>query len=170
MTEPVWTRAKWTAFWTSPDGKNRPAPKSRAKFAWDEENLYVAVFSEDDDVWSTFTKRDSNTWEQEVIEVFIDADGDQKDYLELQVTPANVVFDAKFARHRSDLKVARAWNMAGWKTAVKVDGTLNKRDDKDRSYTVEMVIPIAEVHRSCRETGGWTAVAHQSVPLGSGEG
>ena len=96
-------------------------------------------------MWSKFTERDSNTWEQEVIELFIDADGDKKDYLELQVTPANVVFDAKFARHRSDLKIARAWNMAGLKTAVSVDGTLNKRDDVDKSWTVEMAVPFAEV-------------------------
>ena len=61
----------------------------------DADYLYIAVESEDTDVWSTFTKRDANTWEQEVIEVFIDADGNKKDYLELQVTPANVVFDAK---------------------------------------------------------------------------
>ncbi len=145
MGEPAWKRARWTRYWTSPDGRGRPAPKSRAKFLWDDENLYIAVESQDNDVWSTFTERDSNTWEQEVIEVFIDADGDKKDYLELQVTPANVVFDAKFARHRSDLKAARSWNMKGWKTAVKVDGTLNKRDDQDKGYIVEMMIPVAEV-------------------------
>ena len=145
LDEPVWGRARWTPHWTSPDGKNGPAPKTRAKFAWDDAHLYVAVAAEDDDIWSTFTERDSNTWEQEVIEIFIDADGDRKDYLELQVTPANVVFDARFAAHRSDLAAARAWNMEGFKTAVQVDGTLNQRDDKDRGYTIEMAIPIAEV-------------------------
>jgi hypothetical protein len=96
-------------------------------------------------VWSTFTARDSNTWEQEVIEVFIDEDGDGKDYLELQVTPTNVVFDAKFATHRSDLKAARAWNMEGLQTAVTVDGTVNAREDTDKSWTVEMAIPAAQV-------------------------
>ncbi|MBV70343.1 MAG: hypothetical protein CMH52_03255 [Myxococcales bacterium] len=145
LDEPVWKRARWTAWWTHPSGKKTKAPKTRAKFAWDEDNLYVGVESIDDDVWGTLTKRDSNTWEQEVIELFIDADGDKKDYLELQVTPANVVFDAKFSRHRSPLGPARGWNMTGLKTAVHVDGTLNKRDDKDRRWTVEMLIPAAEV-------------------------
>ncbi len=145
LDEPVWTRAPATAEWTSPDGKDGPAPKTTARFAWTPETLYIAVESADDDVWSTFTERDSNTWEQEVIEVFIDPDGDKKDYLELQVTPANVIFDAKFERHRSDLAKARAWNMAGFETAVTVDGTLNERDDTDRGYIVEMAIPVAEV-------------------------
>lgn len=145
LDEAVWKRAKYTDYWVAPNGKGGDAPKVRARFAWDAEFLYLAVESEDTDVWSTFTDRDSNTWEQEVIELFIDADGNRKDYLELQVTPANVVFDAKFAKHRSDLAVARAWNMAGLKTAAKVDGTLNARDDVDVGYVVEMAVPVAQV-------------------------
>ena len=80
-----------------------------------------------------------------MIELFIDADGDRKDYLELQVTPANVIFDARFARHRSDLKKARSWNMKGLKSGVTVDGTLNQRSDRDKGYIVEMAVPISEV-------------------------
>jgi len=145
LDEAVWGRAKPTAAWTSPDGKRRPVPKTTARLAWTATHLYVGVESDDDDVWSTFTARDSNTWEQEVIEIFIDADGDKKDYLELQVSPTNVVFDARFERHRSDLSKARAWNMAGLETAARVDGTVNQRDDTDRGWTVEMAIPVDQV-------------------------
>lgn len=145
LDDAAWQPLKWTPYWVAPDGSKRPAPRTRAKFAWDDQYLYVGVHSLDDDVWGTFTDRDSNTWEQEVIELFIDADGDKKDYLELQVTPKNVVFDAKFARHRSDLKVARAWNMAGLKTGAHVDGTLNERDDTDKGWSVEFAVPFAEV-------------------------
>lgn len=145
LDEPIWAGARPTEWFTAPDGSDKVVPRTRARFTWDADFVYVAVEATDDDVWSTFTDRDSNTWEQEVIELFIDADGDRKDYLELQVTPANVVFDARFESHRSDLAKARAWNMAGFKTAVAVDGTLNARDDVDRGYTIEMAVPIAEV-------------------------
>lgn len=157
LDEPAWSRAAWTPWWVAPDGKGGPAPRTRARFAWDDRYVYVAVHAEDTDVWSTFTERDSNTWEQEVIELFIDADGDRKDYLELQVTPANVVFDARFTHHRSDLAKARAWNMGGLKTGVHVDGTLNQRDDADRGYTVEMAVPVGEVPggASLRADGRW---------------
>ncbi|MGK0361204.1 MAG: hypothetical protein ACI9U2_003522 [Bradymonadia bacterium] len=144
LDDAAWQPLKWTPYWTAPDGSKRPAPRTRAKFTWDDKYLYVGVHSLDDDVWGTFTDRDSNTWEQEVIELFIDADNDRKDYLELQVTPANVVFDAKFATHRSDLKVARAWNMAGLQTGAFVDGTLNARDDVDKGWSVEIAVPFAE--------------------------
>jgi len=145
LDEPVWGRTVATAKWTSPDGKDRPAPETTARIVWTPTHVYIGVESVDDDIWSTFTERDSNTWEQEVIEVFIDADGDKKDYLELQVTPANVIFDAKFESHRSDLAKARAWNMEGLETAVAVDGTLNERGDTDKGYVVEMAIPVARV-------------------------
>ncbi len=145
LDEAVWQRARKTHWWVSPDGSDRKVPKTRAQFSWDKDKLYVAVVSEDTDVWSTFEKRDSNTWEQEVIELFIDADGDKKNYLELQVTPKNTIFDALFVKHRSDLAKARAWNMKGFETAVHVDGTLNQRGDTDRGYTVEMAIPFSEV-------------------------
>jgi hypothetical protein len=145
LDEAFWSTATWTAKWTHPNGTDAPAPDAQAAFLWTPTTLYVGVRATDTDIWTDFTERDSNTWEQEVIELFIDADGDKKDYLELQVTPANVVFDARFEAHRSDLAKARAWNMAGLRTAVVVDGTLNARDDEDKGYTLEMAIPVAEV-------------------------
>jgi hypothetical protein len=145
LDEAAWTTATWTPKWTHPNGTDAAAPDAQAAFLWTPTTLYVGVRATDTDIWTDFTERDSNTWEQEVIELFIDADGDKKDYLELQVTPANVVFDARFEAHRSDLAKARAWNMAGLRTAVAVDGTLNARDDEDKGFTLEMAIPVAEV-------------------------
>jgi hypothetical protein len=145
LDEPAWSETSWTRFWGHPSGKRVRAPLTRAKFLWSPDALYIAVEARDHDVWGTLTERDSDTWTQEVIELFIDADGDHRDYLELQVTPANVVFDARFKHHRSDLKVARAWNMTGFKSAVWVDGTLNQREDRDRAWYVEMKVPVAEV-------------------------
>ena len=145
LDEPFWSTATWTPKFTHPNGTDAAAPDAQAAFLWTPTTLYVGVRATDTDIWTDFTDRDSNTWEQEVIELFIDADGDKKDYLELQVTPANVVFDARFEAHRSDLAKARAWNMAGLRTAVAVDGTLNARDDEDRGFSLEMAIPVAEV-------------------------
>ena len=145
LDEPFWANAAWTPSFTAPNGSDALVPQVKAAFFWTPTTLYVGVKSEDTDVWTDFTERDSNTWEQEVIEMFIDADGDQKDYLELQVTPANVVFDARFEAKRSDLAKARAWNMSDFRSAAFVDGTLNNRGDVDRGFSVEMAIPVAEV-------------------------
>ena len=138
-------------------GTDKAHQNTQIKALYDDTNLYLGIVAKDSDIWSTFKSRDSNTWEQEVVEVFIDALGTKRDYLELQVTPANVIFDAKFARHRSDLAVARAWQMKGLVTAVNVEGTLNQRDDADTQYTIEMKIPIDAVPggRAGLKRGQW---------------
>lgn len=111
--------------------------KSEAKVAWDDKFLYIAFENVDDDVWSSLKKRDDKLWTQEAVEVFIDANGDGKDYVELQVNPLGTIFDSYLVSYR---KNDNAWN-SKLVAAVKVDGTLNKRDDKDKGWTVEMAIP-----------------------------
>jgi hypothetical protein len=143
LLEPVWKRAGWTHDWSDPQGNSKKrTPKTRARFAWDSHFVYVGIECWDSDIWATLKGRDQNTWEQEVVELFIDHDGDHRDYLELQVSPANQVFDARFDYRRSALKKAKTWDFKGWETAVYVDGTLNQRTDRDVKYVVEMKIPV----------------------------
>ena len=148
MNEESWQSAKWTKRWLDPLGrtsKRSKVPNTRAKILWESDAVYIAIESIDQHVWAKLTQRDSNTWEEEVVEVFLDPDGDKRDYLELQVTPANVVFDARFAYRRSDLTTARAWNYQGWQTQVQIKGTLNDASDRDEKYVVEMKLPIAKI-------------------------
>jgi hypothetical protein len=71
--------------------------------------------------------------------MFIDADGDGKTYVELQANPRGVTFDSYLATYR---KNENDWDPPGFRAAVKVDGTLDKRDDTDKGWVVEMVIPL----------------------------
>lgn len=141
LDEPVWSKSTPTGpFVNTMDGS--PVPfRTEAKAAWDDKFLYVAFQCEDDDVWSDFKNRDDKLWTQEAVEVFIDADGDGKDYIELQVNAHGAIFDSYLPEYR---KNQNDWN-SKLKAAVKVDGTLNKRDDKDKSYTVEIAIPWDDV-------------------------
>lgn len=115
--------------------------------------LYIAGYMQDEHAWGTLTERDSDTWKQEVLEVFIDPDGDGKDYLELQVTPGGVIFDANFkdalgageGTRDEQIDRARAWNMEGLEASVVVDGTYNDEPGKDTSWTVEMKLPFASL-------------------------
>ena len=96
MSEAVWKRSGWTHDWSDTQGNSKKRkPKTRAKFAWDSNHVYIGIECWDSDIWATFKGRDQKLWEQEVVEVFIDHDGDYRDYLELQVSPANQVFDAQ---------------------------------------------------------------------------
>lgn len=138
LDEKVWTEAATSDdFVRTMDGQ--PADqKTTAKVLYDDKNLYVALDNEDADVWSTLEKHDDKLWTQEADEMFIDADGDGKTYVELQVNPKGITYDSYLPAYR---KNQNDWE-SGTKAVVKVDGTLNKHDDKDKRWVVEMAIPL----------------------------
>jgi hypothetical protein len=124
--------------------------KTEAKLAWDSKYLYVAFDNQDSDVWSNLTKRDDKLWTQEADELMIDADGNGKTYVELQVAPNGTVFDTylpEYRKYEDSIDPKRkpySWN-SKLVAKVVVDGTLNKREDKDKGWTVELAIPLEDV-------------------------
>lgn len=118
-----------------------------------EKSLILAAHMDDKHVWGTLENRDDETWREEVLEVFLDPDGDGKDYMELQITPLNTIFDARFATRlgtgdgtRMDqINIAKKWNLEGLESAVHVEGTLNDDSDQDQSWSVEMRLPLDKI-------------------------
>jgi hypothetical protein len=144
LDEPDWKKAASTGpFVRTMDG-GATKYRTEAKMLWDDKFLYVAWICEDEDIWTSYTQHDDPLYNQEVVEIFIDADGDGKTYNELEISPANVTFDAYFPSHRENLPKAITWE-SGIKSAVVVNGTLNNAADKDQSWTVEVAIPIANL-------------------------
>ena len=91
---------------------------TEAAIVWDETNLYVAFSCTDDEPWGTLTKRDDHLWNEEVVEVFLDPDGDGLNYAELEVSPNNVVVDLLLARPRAPLDESIRWDIEGLQTAA----------------------------------------------------
>ena len=102
LDEAVWKDAASTGdFVRTMDGM-KPDQKTTAKVLYDDKNLYVAFEMEDKDVWSTLTKPDDKLWTQEAVEMFIDADGDGKTYVELQANPKGAIFDSYLPAYRAE--------------------------------------------------------------------
>ena len=55
--------------------------------------LYVRFVCQDDDILTTLSGRDAEYDQEDVVEVFPDPVGDEKEYIELQVSPNNGVGD-----------------------------------------------------------------------------
>jgi hypothetical protein len=141
LSEPGWAAAEPAALVNTMTGR-APRYPTRARVLWDDAHLYVGFECEDEQVWAKAGREhDDPIYEDEVVEVFIDADGDGRSYDEVQVSPANVQFDASFVHHRSDLATAKRWS-SGTKSAVAIDGTLENDVDRDRSWTAELAIPL----------------------------
>ncbi len=115
-----------------------PAQPTVARLLWDDQFLYVAFEATDDEVFARPGRRqDDAIWEDEVVELFVDPTGTGRGYAEIDVSPANVRFDARFDHWRSDLAAARAWDSRAV-TAARVD----RGPRGDLGFIVEMAVPL----------------------------
>ena len=127
-----------------------PAEEVEAGVMMDEKNLYLGFKVKDTDLQSPYTDRDSALWSagenrsSDVVEVFLDPDNDGLNYLELQVSPANVVFDAIFAAYRSPRWQTAKEKDLSFEHAVQIDGSLGDAR-RDKGYTIEIAIPWEEL-------------------------
>ncbi len=151
LDEPAWAEAPSMGVFVNTMSGEPVRQRTEAKMLWDDKFLYIGFDSQDDDVWAEFDKRDDKLWQQEAVEIMIDANADGRSYVEFQVSPKGMIFDTYLPEYRKyedtlDPKAKPfSWN-SGLKAAVKVDGTLNKRDDTDRGWVAEIAIPLTDVN------------------------
>lgn len=133
LDETSWTSApRISEFRHIHDPSRRSKYPTEAAIVWDDEHLYVAFVCTDPEPWGRMTNRDDRLWEEEVVEVFLDPDGDGENYAELEVSPNNIVVDLLMPRRGADLPTALRWNIAGLRTAVSKDA---------QGWTAEIAIP-----------------------------
>jgi len=152
-----WQQAAWTENFIDIEGESKPAPrfKTRVKMLWDDKYFYVAADMEEPDIWGTLTQRDAVIFHDNDFEVFIDPDGDTHEYYELEVNALGTEWDLFLVKpYRDGGPAVDAWDIRGLKTAVNIDGTINKPGDVDRGWSIEIAIPWA-VLRQC---------AHKDAP------
>ena len=139
--EPAWKAAPQVTLRGSFDGRAAPL-RTQARLLYDDANLYVTFDVEDPDLWGTHRERDAPLYEQEVVEIFLDANADGRTYNELQVSAHNVHFDAYFPARRQGMELS--WD-SGMRSAVQLRGTPDDATDRDEGWTVELSIPIARL-------------------------
>jgi len=141
LEEPAWQKATPIEFKLTVDS-GRPKFPTTARMLWDDKYLYVGYHCVDEDVWATMTKRDDKLWEEEVVEIFIDANGDSASYIEIEVNPLNALVDLfVLNREGRTAKFLFDWDSKGIRHAVYVDGDVNRRDVKDNFWSVEIALP-----------------------------
>jgi len=112
----------------------------------DDSTLYFAFICQDPDIWSSFARRDDHLWNEEAVEVFIDADDRPDTYVEIELSPANVLFDSYIVDPQHiDFAATAAFDLPGIRTAVVLDGTLNQREDTDAGGRAEIAIPFRDL-------------------------
>lgn len=112
------------------------------KLTWDGEFLYIAAKLEEPHVWATLSRHDAIVFHDNDFEVFIDPDGDARNYYEIETNALGTVFDLLLPRtYRAGGTANHDWNLRDMRIAVGVNGTINDPTDIDHSWCVELALP-----------------------------
>jgi hypothetical protein len=171
LDEPDWQRApKSEAFVDIVTGQPAWFD-TRVSILWDDQYLYFGFRAQETDVWATLTERDSKIYLDNDLEVFIagrDAyyefeinalntiyevfwiwqdmyyPGSPYRVPEWDPSGRKLLILEGVGGHvhpRGKRNGFLDWDFPGLRHAVHVDGTLNRRDDRDRGWTAELAFP-----------------------------
>ena len=144
LEKSFWHDAPWTEEFVDIEGDSRPVPRyrTRAKMLWDDDYLYVGAEMEEPHVWASLTEHDAVIFQDNDFEVFIDPDGDNHDYYELEINALNTTWDLRLVKpYRDGGPAINEWEVPGFLSAVAINGTINDARDIDRGWSVEMAFP-----------------------------
>ena len=144
LDDEAWRAAAWSEDFIDIEGEARPRPpfRTRVRMLWDDQFLYIAAELAEPNVWGTLTERDAVIYHDDDFEVFIDPDGDTHNYYELEINALGTVWDLMLLKpYRDGGPAIDSWDIAGLRSAVAVDGSINDARDTDRGWTVELALP-----------------------------
>lgn len=144
LDKAAWQEAPWSDWFVDIQGASLPQPrfKTRMKLLWDDQYLYVGAELEEPDVWATLVEHDSVIYHDNDFEVFLNPTNDGKKYFEFEINALNTSWDLFLPKpYNQNGQADNSWEIPGLKTAVWIDGTLNRPGAKDRGWRVEMAFP-----------------------------
>jgi hypothetical protein len=144
LDEPAWQAAPWWEDHADIEGfqKTKPRFRTRGKMLWDDKYFYIAAFLEEPHVWGTLTQHDAVIFQDNDFEVFIDPDGDNQQYYEIEINALNTEWDLRLAKaYRNGGPALNEWEIPGLLHATHVEGTLNQPGDTDRGWSIEFAFP-----------------------------
>lgn len=136
LTKEEWRQAEGLQLIETVSG-NEIAYPTKVKLLWNDEYIYAGFECVEDYVLATMTEYNDKLYEEDVVELFLDADKDRKTYIEIEVNPNNAVLH--YGIHN---------NLTGKLTQyARVDNHIESaviyNQDKKR-LMVEFAIPLTE--------------------------
>ncbi|MGL4956358.1 MAG: carbohydrate-binding family 9-like protein [Bacteroidales bacterium] len=144
LTDEEWGKVEWMDTFADIEGEKMPKPffATRAKMMWDDKYFYIAAELKDNHLWADITARDAVIFHNNDFEVFIDPQGDNHHYMEIEINALNTVWDLMLPKpYKNGGNAVDSWDIVGMKSAVKIYGTLNDPSDIDSMWTVEIALP-----------------------------
>lgn len=144
--EESWESAQFTESFIDIEGVKIPKYDTKVKMLWDDKYLYVYSQMEEPHVWGNLKQRDTVIFYNNDFEIFVDPSGTATNYVELEINALGTVWDLALDKpYRVGGKANDDWNVDGLKSAVNIQGSLNKSDDTDKQWSVEFAIPLVDL-------------------------
>lgn len=180
LDEDAWKNAviiplEYEKIWFREDGKRMAriekaqTPFSFARLLWDENFIYFACYCEDEDILATQKGRDADIWTEDAFELFVCPSYDSNRYWEYEWSPGNQLLDIAWGEEKKDFEKDKKWNGES-ESAVTVNGTLNKHDDRDQGWVLEVKIPLKDFAPFSIDPEGWRiTILHYSKWMEGGK-
>jgi hypothetical protein len=112
---------------------------TRVRLLWDEEALYAGYDCEDEDITAQYVNRDDPTYQDDVVEFFLNPKPSQDTiYFGMEMNARAVMYDYLMA---SGTGLFKQFDLRNFKLATSLRGTMNARGDKDEGWSLEVAIP-----------------------------
>ena len=119
-------------------GSTEPRTATRARMLWDREYLYFYAEMDDTDLYADVKQHDGQTWNNDVIELFLKPAVDKPGYYEFQINAAGTTLDMFLPRRGAGgYDRFKADGDFDFPAAVTLQGTLNQWTDTDTGWTAE---------------------------------
>lgn len=141
LDEADWKRAARTGAFVD-RAMAEARPNSDARFLWDDDALFVALYAADQDIEAKVKEHDSPLWLEDSFSIRVVPEGSTSHYL-IDVSAAGVISDAReLASGALDPKWESGMTA---KVDIDEDETLNDPSDEDEEWVVEARIPLASI-------------------------
>jgi formylglycine-generating enzyme required for sulfatase activity len=153
LNESSWRNAEWTEKFGHIvfEGYRTPLYATRAKVIWDDRCIYFAGELEEPNLTAHLALKDTIICLENDFEIFIDADNDSRNYIEIEFNALGTVWDMIYEKeldkgsfpkgYECIFPGSEPWDVKGMRIAVRTEGTLNYPFDRDEGWTFECAIP-----------------------------
>lgn len=135
--------------WTMPPGPARTGgfllangatarPYSETRLVWGDGYLYLSLYAADEDVETRTTKHDGPLWLDDSFRVTLWRPGTE--YV-IEVSPKAVITDSI---REDGGAYDYSWE-SGAHASHELDGTMNKPDDEDEEWVIELAVPFGSI-------------------------
>lgn len=133
--------------------------QTRCMLQWDSKYLYIAFDCDDVHVIGTINEPDGEFWREDTAEVFIDVNGDEMSYIELEVNPQGFLYDATVSDYRPEIDWppdyghvdidygVKIYHTRDTHVGTRINGTLNDPDDVDKGWSCEIAMSWVDMAR-----------------------